>query len=404
MTTTRAPALCPADADLLAAARLRAARCQPYLASALFGLVPVSAPDLGTFAVDRWWRVYIDMEAARAWGVAATAAVLVHEAHHLIRDHHGRAARLPVPTRHSHLWNLAGDAAINDDLVADELPLPDPVLPHHLGLAPHGFEEAYLRQLIASASVDEQRACGSGAGGLQLPVEHDEAPERSGVDGVDEIDAAAIRRAVAQDVVLAQDHGRPVSPGLARWARDLLNPQVPWRHLLRTSLGRSVREVSATPYPDWTQLDRRADLQPDILRPGHRHHRPEIAVVLDTSASMSQTLLDAAVTELNSLLHRAGIREVIAITCDATTTRPQRLRRLGDLCLTGGGGTDLRVGIASAGALRPRPSIIAVLTDGWTPWPAAAPTRTTLVAIVIGPDAPLPTGPGITAIRIDQPT
>jgi predicted metal-dependent peptidase len=51
--------------------------------------------------------------------------------------------------------------------------------------------------------------------------------------------------------------------------------------------------------------------------------------------------------------------------------------------LVGGGGTDLRVGIAAAQASRPRPDVVVVLTDGYTPWPAQ-PTRARLVVAIIG--------------------
>ena len=139
VATTRLEPLNAADAELFAAARLRAARSQPYLATALFAMVPVVRPGFGTFAVDRYWRVYLDMDQAREWGVAATAAVLVHEAHHLVRGHHERARRVGATGERHRDWNLAADAAINDDLVDDGLDLPDPVLPHHLGCRRGGF-------------------------------------------------------------------------------------------------------------------------------------------------------------------------------------------------------------------------------------------------------------------------
>lgn len=403
MTTTRTVALGPGDAELVAGARLRAARMQPYLASAVFALVPVPEPGYGTFGVDRWWRVYMDMDVARVWGVEATAAVLLHEAHHMVRDHHGRADRMSVTGAQARRWNLAGDAAINDDLVADGIPVPDPVLPRHLGLTDGGIEEAYFRHLVKEPDHQGHDSCGSGAGGAPLPVEIDVGPDGPGADGVDDVDAAAIRRAVAHDVVRSQDRGVPVSPGLVRWARDLLYPQVPWRSLLRSALGRRVRSVSSRPHPDWTRADRRADSRPDFPRPGARHHRPDIAVVIDTSASMTPSLLDAAATEINALLHRSGIRELTVVVCDCTAARPQQVRRLGQLTMLGGGGTDLRIGIAAAAAGRPSPSVIVVLTDGWTPWPTAAPPRTALIAVVIGEEAPLPRGPGIVALRIDEP-
>jgi len=177
---------------------------------------------------------------------------------------------------------------------------------------------------------------------------------------------------------------------------------VSWRRMLRSTLGRTVREVTARPEPTWNRPNRRADVAPDVLVPGVRHVRPDVAVVVDTSASMSRSRLDAAVTEIGALLHRHGARDLTVVVCDVEAVRPQRVRRLGELVLTGGGDTDLRVGIDAALATRPRPSVVVVLTDGLTPWPPAAAPGTTIVAVVIGDEAPLPEGPGIRAVRIDE--
>lgn len=396
MRTTRATRLTREDAAFVAAARLRAARMEPYLASAVFALVPVPTPGLGTFAVDRFWRLYLDMDQAREWGMEASAAVLLHEAHHVLRDHAGRARTVGVADHEHRLWNLAADAAINDDLVADGMPLPSPVVPSTLGLRAHGIEEHYFELLRADAASEPEVVCGSGSGGARLAEELDPDDE----EVVDEVDAVAVRRDVAHAVVAATERGEQVSPGLARWARSLLEPQVPWTRVLRTALGRPLRAAVARAEPSWQRPDRRGAVHPDVLRPGVRRTRPEVAVVVDTSASMSQTLLDAAVTEIDALLRRCGAG-VTVVVCDAAAAEPQRVQRIGQLELVGGGGTDLRVGIDAAAALRPVPEVVVVLTDGLTPWPPAAPNRRPLVAVVIDPDVPLPEGPGITAVRIE---
>jgi hypothetical protein len=49
-------------------------------------------------------------------------------------------------------------------------------------------------------------------------------------------------------------------------------------------------------------------------------------------------------------------------------------------------------GIAAAAALRPRPAVCVVLTDGYTPWPAEAPKGMRVVAGLLGDRAP--EGPG----------
>ena len=48
-------------------------------------------------------------------------------------------------------------------------------------------------------------------------------------------------------------------------------------------------------------------------------------------------------------------------------------------------------GIAAAAALRPRPALTVVLTDGYTPWPPLAPKGTRVLIGLLGdgaPDAP----------------
>ncbi len=392
-----------ADAELFAAARLRAARDQPYLAAALFAMVPVSSAGHGTFSVDRWWRLYIDFEVAREWGVAATAAVLVHEAHHLVRDHHDRGLRIGATGPRHHAWNLAADAAINDDLVAEGLPIPDPLLPHHLRCRVGGFEEEYYRSLSAPDGDGPDRSCGSGAGGRAHPIEIEEEPDQPD-EGLDPLGADAVRRAVAHDVTAAADHGDTVSPGLVRWAAALLQPQVPWVQLLRASVRRDLRAAARWAEIDWTRPDRRGDADVGVLRPGTRRRSPSVAVVIDTSASMERSLLDTAVTEIDALLRQAGVSPVPVVVCDQEAVRAQRIRKLSMLRLSGGGGTDLRRGIAAAAALRPTPRVIVVLTDGATPWPDAAPPRTSVIAVLIDAagrrPSPEPTGDGFHAVRV----
>ena len=46
----------------------------------------------------------------------------------------------------------------------------------------------------------------------------------------------------------------------------------------------------------------------------------------------------------------------------------------------------MRVGIAAAVALRPRPQVVMVLTDGYTPWPSAAHPGVSVVVGLVGPE------------------
>ncbi|GIF08556.1 hypothetical protein Asi03nite_60940 [Actinoplanes siamensis] len=79
----------------------------------------------------------------------------------------------------------------------------------------------------------------------------------------------------------------------------------------------------------------------------------------------------------------------------------RRVGSVGEVELAGGGGTDMRVGIAHALSARPKPSIVVVLTDGYTPWPDAAPGSVRVVAGLVGRRAPEPP-PWIETIRIPE--
>jgi predicted metal-dependent peptidase len=77
----------------------------------------------------------------------------------------------------------------------------------------------------------------------------------------------------------------------------------------------------------------------------------------------------------------------------------QRVSSARQVELIGGGGTDMGAGIGAAAALRPRPAVTVVLTDGYTPWPAVAPKGMRVVVGLLGeaaPDAP----PWARAVRV----
>jgi predicted metal-dependent peptidase len=90
---------------------------------------------------------------------------------------------------------------------------------------------------------------------------------------------------------------------------------------------------------------------------------------------MTGDLLGRVLAEVEGLLQRVGLRgtNVRVLTCDAQVHSVKRVSRASQIELLGGGGTDMGEGITQALALRPRPSIVVVLTDGFTPWPTEAP-------------------------------
>ena len=402
------------EQDAFRLARLNAAEAMPYFMHALFATAPVAAPGLGTFAVDARWRVYLDpaqLVGPQAWSPRVAGAVLLHEVGHLIRDHAGRATALPQPHRHLE-WNLAGDAEINDDLLGAGVALPAGVItPAALGCADNDLAEHYYTHLTENSNAgggagdDGGPGCGGGAGSGSVPAEADTAVAQVAT-GISDAEGDFVRRTVAQDVAAhAHAKGRGSVPaGLARWANRVLRPPtVAWERLLRAAVRRAVATQAGRTDYTYSRPSRRQ--VPGIITPAMRGPAVVVSLVIDTSGSMSPTDLDAAMSEVHGVLASGGIarHQVRLVSCDAAATKAQRVHTAGAVELSGGGGTDMRVGIAAAEASKPAPHVVIVLTDGDTPWPQH-PTRARLVCGVISPHPPHDTPPWATTVHIPPAT
>lgn len=407
--------LAPAEAEAFRLARLVAAENMPYVMHVLFALTPLAAPGLGTFAVDEHWRLYLDparLTGPQAWTPDEAGWVLLHEAAHVWRDHAGRAKALPRPPHHL-AWNLAGDAEINDDLVAVRAGLPaGAVTPGALGLPDRGLAEDYYAALTRRDPAglagydDGSPGCGSGSGCPAVPGELPPEATLDGavVTGLDPAEGDLIRRRAAEDVKAFQAaKGRGSVPaGMDRWADAVLSPPVvPWSQVLRAAVRRAVADQAGRTDYSYRRPSRRRI--PGIIKPAMRGPAVQVAIVVDTSGSMSQGDLDAALSEIGGVLRAGGIsrHHLHVLSCDAASSTPARVRSAREIRLTGGGGTDMRVGIAAAAAIRPRPHVVIVLTDGDTPWPDR-PGLAHLICAIISPEPPHGTPPW--AITVHVPT
>lgn len=405
--------LAPAEAEAFRLARLNAAEAWPYFSHALFAVRPLAAPGLGTFAVDRWWRLYMDpvrLAGPDAWPPPVAGAVLLHEIAHLLRDHAGRETALPQPVHHL-AFNLAADAEINDGMVAAGTALPpDVVTPATLGLPDRGLAEQYYEALTRrtpaslAAYDDGSPGCGSGAGGPAVPGELPAGAvvDGSAITGLDPAGSDLVRRRVAEAVRAYQPgRGRGTLPaGLDRWAGEVLSPPVvPWPQVLRAAVRRALSNEAGRADYSYARPSRRR--VPGIIKPAMRGPSLIVAIVVDTSGSMGQHQLDAALAEAEGVLRSTGIArdQVRVLSCDAASGTPARVRSARDIRLTGGGGTDMRVGIAAAAKTRPAPHVIIVLTDGYTPWPGQ-PGKARLVCAIISPEPPHGTPPWAVTVHI----
>lgn len=387
------------DKAKVAAARLWAVNRFPYLAAALFSSPVVVAPGSGTVAVDRDWKIYADPSVVDDWSVPQIGSWMVHLSGHLIRDHAARAQEAAIADEDSGAWLAAADAEINDDLVELGAEFPGtPATPALLGekdgqLAEHYFREGEHGRLEEIGTCD----CGSGCDGKPRPWD-----DSSG--GMSDDQQDQVKRKVASDVVEEAKKNGDIPQSLLRWAEALVAPRVDWRKLLAAEIRRGLADAAGASDYSYSRPSRRSSVLGDVILPSLRDPVPDVSVVCDTSGSMGADDLAKVLSEVEGLILAVGVRRnglrVLAVDAAVQTTR--RVSSAHQVELTGGGGTDMGVGIAEAASAKPPPSVIVVLTDGYTPWPDTPPKASRVIVGLIGQHAP-ESPPWTRCVRIDEP-
>ena len=366
-------------------------RNQAYLSQALFNLVTVPSEAVPTLSADEHWRVYVNPGWLTATAVPEIGRELAHALWHLLGEHAIRARACGVTDDTARRWRVATDMAVRDlahrqGLCPDRLPAP---LYDDRGRCPSA-EELYrrLEDLLPNGTPEPSDRihddCGSAADGIRRNYEPEPG---SDLPEVTAVQARMLVRDTAEAVASGSDPGS-THAALRRWAQSVVAPRIRWQQIFAGAIRRSVTTTAGRGDYTYRRPSRRTAAMPHVVLPSQQHPVPQVAVVVDTSGSMADRDLARALAELDSIL--AGLRmnenglRVFSVDTDAY--RMTRVRRASDIVLIGGGGTDMRVGIAAAAAQRPRPELTIVFTDGFTPWPSLPIPGMTVIAALIGAD------------------
>lgn len=228
--------------------------------------------------------------------------------------------------------------------------------------------------------------CGSGAG-RPHPGEQDDDPAGRGAGELERVrrqTAEAIKGHIAS-------RGIGSVPGdLARWADQQLKPsQVRWQDRL-ARLARSA--IAFRPGAIDYHYNRPSRRQAGVgygngrpVLPALHQPVPTVAIAIDTSGSMGRAELETAIAETKGVLDAVGVR-VQLIIVDAAVHGIKQIDRWerAATALHGGGGTDMRPALTAATKLRPRPSVLIIMTDGFVPDPGPPPAGIQVVWLVIG--------------------
>lgn len=380
--------------EKIQAARVILLHKMPYLASALFAVTFVPNPHVQTMGIDRWWRVYYNPDQLEKWTIGEVAAVILHEVHHVLHDHHDRSVARGI-TPEDHLrWNIAADIPINDGLTEG---LEDKAAASHMTIklpegcvysSTFGFEKGLLAETyfdlleskVVKVYVLANGSEGSGAGTGKVPGEAEEGEPKPG----ETPDAAQVRFEVAS---AGREHAKGQAPGsMPGWMKELIDnvlgePKIPWQRLLKTYVRRIIRMASGRTDYTFTKPARRQHCTKVIL-PGMVAPEVNVSVLLDTSGSMSQDRLRAALTEINGVLKACGSNGAKMHEADTEVTASKKVRgKLSKVELTGRGGTDMAGALQSVWKMD-KPQLMILMTDGETGWPPAPLPCPVIVCII----------------------
>lgn len=365
----------------------------PYYAAAITRLRIMPDDRVPTMATSADWVTHYNPATVAGWTRDEVAAVIVHEAEHLLRQHGERCA-----DRDHGQWNIAADAEINQRLDG----LPDgAVYPATIGVAEHLSAETMYALNGGKRGEPEPEPgegapgeggdgdgsgdgagapgdggqpgagqpgdgpdCGSAAGGDTRPWEAQDArhPGAGAANGGEDT-----RKEVAKAVLQsAPGRGTADSDELRDWAERELNiDRSGWYRALAAAVGHTMSPYGAPTRWVWPGRRDMADMGGAML-PRWVGERPSCAIVIDTSGSITQTDIEMAIAAVHYITRMADVRVYGCNTqvTDYGKTVPEQIR--------GGGGTNMGVGIGRA--IADGAKAVVVITDCDTPWPSDAGT------------------------------
>lgn len=305
--------------------------------------------------------------------------VLKHESMHVAGLHPFRGQG-----KDPEKWNQACDAIINDVLLRKERnSLPEGCV--DVNGASQYSPEQYYNMIPDSPKggggqgqgqgqqSSGQQGQGQGQQGQSDPLQGDvrPAPDQS------ETAKAKAKATVTRARNAAKARGL-MPAGMEEMLEELLNASVDWKATLRRFLTEVSEDDHSLARPD------RRFVSDDIYLPGRfgEDAMGEMAVVMDTSGSVSDRELGQFFGEVASAVAECSPEKLVVVYCDAAVAHVDEFDSPSEAEVAtvrkryGGGGTSMPVGIEYVEDNYPNCKACVVLTDGGTPWgePSKIPT------------------------------
>jgi predicted metal-dependent peptidase len=290
-----------------------------------------------------------------------------HEVLHCVYDHFGRRG-----DRDPQLWNIANDYCVNGDLVKHNVGEKITSVPCLYDRKYDGMssEEVYDALYENATKIDigklldqmiDEHLDGDGEG------DGDEN-EGSGRPKLSAEDKQAIKDEIKEAMLAAAatvDGAGNLPAGVKRLIQQLTEPQMNWRELLRMNLESTIKADYT-----WMRASRKG-WHMDAVMPGQKPDEMiDIAVMLDASGSISETMLKDFLSEIQGIMDSFPSYKIHVVTFDTECYNPAQydsdnLDSMIDYEVSGGGGTDFDCIFSYLKEEEITPRRLIVFTDGY---------------------------------------
>lgn len=286
-----------------------------------------------------------------------------HEVLHVAYEHLFRR-----DDRHPQLWNIACDYAVNQDLVKAKVGVLITTVPalHDRKFNKWLAEEIYDYLYENAEKIDVESLAS------MLLDEHMDGDESDGdAEGkpqkLSDEEKQQIRDEFREAMISAAQHcdASNLPGGIKRIIDQLTEPKLNWRELLRSQLLSTIRADFT-----WMKPSKKG-WHIDAIMPGSNQLETiDIAVALDTSGSISESMLKDFLSEVKGIMDQFEDFRLHLFCFDTTTHNPEtyqsdNLANLEDYNIGGGGGTDFECVFNYLKENEIQPEKLVFLTDGY---------------------------------------
>jgi predicted metal-dependent peptidase len=296
-----------------------------------------------------------------------------HEVLHCVYDHFGRRGE-----RDHQLFNIANDYCVNADLIKHRVgekitTVPCLHNPKYDGMSSEEiydilYEKAEKLDIgkLLDQMIDEHL---DGEGDEEQDGEGDgDEKEGKGRPKLTAEERQQIKDEIKEAMLAAAatvDGAGNLPAGVKRLIQELTEPQMNWRELLRMQLESTIKSDYT-----WMRASRKG-WHMDAVMPGMKvDPMIDIAVALDASGSISETMLKDFLGEIQGIMDSFPAYKIHVFTFDTEAYNPAQYDsdNLDDICdyeVKGGGGTDFDAIYNYLKAEEIEPKRLVVFTDGY---------------------------------------